>query len=167
MGNKQKGKRWPGENCPLRREFWIWTWHVRLVAATGGRLIKSPRFSSLSTNTNLTFYCNCSNAHFTISTPPSDCLLASTPLKVHIVNFENLWSKLNFFSSEKTTFRHYLAHIVWYWRAYSSCFSWWFFVNLGRWNIFLCLIFSLFKCLISVLVLQGASTRDFTIFDVD
>ena len=74
------GKRWPGENCPLRREFWIHAWHVRLVVATGGRLIKLPRFPGLSTNTNVTFYCNC----FTISTPPSDCLLASTPLKFHI-----------------------------------------------------------------------------------
>ena len=34
-------------------------------------------------------------------------------------------------------------------------------------NSFLMLIFSLFKCLLIVLVLQGASTRDFNIFDVD
>ena len=27
-----------------------------------GHLIKSPRFSGLSSNTNVTFYCNCSNA---------------------------------------------------------------------------------------------------------
>ena len=79
-----RGKQWPGENCPLRREFWIQTWHVRLVAATGGRLIKLSRFFGLSTNTNVTFYSNCSNAPFTISMSPSDCLLASTPLKVHI-----------------------------------------------------------------------------------
>ena len=59
-------------------------WHIRLVAATEGRLIKSPRFSDLSSNTNLTFYCNCSNVPFTISTSPSDCLLASAPLKAHI-----------------------------------------------------------------------------------
>ena len=53
-----------GENCPLRREFWIQTWHIHLVAATGGHLLKSPRFSGLSINTNVTVYCNCSNAHF-------------------------------------------------------------------------------------------------------
>ena len=46
-------------------------WHVRLLAETGGRLIKSPHFSGLSTNTNVTFYCNCSNVSFTISTPQS------------------------------------------------------------------------------------------------
>ena len=62
--SKKRGKRWPGENCPLWREFWIQTWHVRIVAATGGSLIKSPRFSGLSNNTNVTFYCNCSNAPF-------------------------------------------------------------------------------------------------------
>ena len=83
-GCKQRGKRWPGENCPLWREFWIQTWHVRLVAVTGGCLIKLLRFSGLSTNTNVTFYCNCPIAPFTISTPPSDCLLAYTHLKLHI-----------------------------------------------------------------------------------
>ena len=76
-------------------------------------------------------------------------------------------SKLNFFSSEKTTFRHSLALMVWYRRAYSSRFSLCFIVNLGRWILFLCLIFSLFKCLLIVLVLRGVSTRDFNIFDVD
>ena len=95
---KPRGKRWPGENCSLRREFWIQTWHVRLVAATGGRLIKSPPFLGLSTNTNVTFYCNCSNAPFTISTPPSDCLLASARLKVHMLplgeRYRPLWKPL-------------------------------------------------------------------------
>ena len=79
-------------------------WHVRLVAATGRRLIKSSRFFGFSTSTNVTFYCNCSNAPFTISTPPSDCLLASTTLKVHIAptpgsstaHFEYHYAKLSF-----------------------------------------------------------------------
>ena len=57
--SKQRGMRWPGENCPLWREFCIQTWHIHLVAATGGHLIKLPHFSGLSTNTNITFYCNC------------------------------------------------------------------------------------------------------------
>ena len=104
-GSKQRGKRWPEENCPLRREFWIQMWHVRLVAATGGRLIKPPRFPGLSTY--VTFYCNCSNAPFTISMPPSDCLLTSAPLKVHIApppgvgtaHFENHYFRLRDSSS--------------------------------------------------------------------
>ena len=66
-------------------------------------------------------------------------------------------SKLNFFSSEKTTFRHSLALMVWNLRAYSSRFYLCFKVNLGRWIIFLCLIFSLFKYLRIVLVLQEIS----------
>ena len=74
-------------------------------------------------------------------------------------------SKLNFFSSEKRTFHYSLAFIVWYWWAYFSCFSECFIV--GRWIIFLCLIILLFKCLLIVLVLQGASTRNFYVFDVD
>ena len=79
-----------------------------------------------------------------------------------------IWTvKSNFFSSEKTTFRHSWALMVWYWRAYSSRFSSSFIVNLGRWILFLCLIFPLLKCLLIVLVLQGVSTRDFNIFDVD
>ena len=56
-----------------------------------------------------------------------------------------------------------LALLVWYWRAYSSLFSLCFIVNQGRWIIFLCLIILFFKCLLIVLVLQGASTR-FSIF---
>ena len=57
--------------------------------------------------------------------------------------------------------------MAWYWRAYSSRFSLCFIVNLGRWILFFCLIFSLFKSLLIILVMQGASTRDFNIFDVD
>ena len=64
-------------------------------------------------------------------------------------------------------FRHSLALMVGYWRTYSSRFSLCFIVNLGRWILFLCLIFSLFKCFLFVLVLQGASTKDFNISDVD
>ena len=80
---------------------------------------------------------------------------------------EGVLSQMNFFSSEKTTFRHSFVLMVWYWRAYSRCFSLCFIVKLGRWILFLYSIFSLFKCLLIVLVLQGASTRDFNIFDVD
>ena len=76
-------------------------------------------------------------------------------------------SKLNFFSSEKITFRYSLALIVWYRQAYSSCFSLCFIVNLGWWILFLCLIFSLLKCFLIFLLSQGASIRDFIIFDVD
>ena len=74
--------------------------------------------------------------------------------------------KLNFFLSKKTTFCHSLALMVWYWWSYSSCFSLCFTVNLRWWILFLCLIFLLFKCLLIVPVLQGASTWDFNIFDV-
>ena len=76
-------------------------------------------------------------------------------------------SKLNFFSSEKTIFHHFLVLMVWYWWAYSSHFSFSFIVNFGWWILFLYLIFSLFKCLLIVLVLQGTSTRDFNIFYVE
>ena len=41
-----------------------------------------------------------------------------------------------------------------------------FIVNHGRF-FFLSLIFSLFKCLLIVLVLPRVSTRDFNIFDID
>ena len=75
-------------------------------------------------------------------------------------------SKLNFFAF-KTTFHHSLALRVWYRRAYPSHFTLCFIVNLGQWILFLCLIFSLFKCLLIVLVLKGVFTRDFNIFDVD
>ena len=60
-------------------------------------------------------------------------------------------SKLNFFLFEKTNFRYSLALMVWYWRAYSSRLSLCVIVNLGQWILFL--IFSLFKCLLIVLVL--------------
>ena len=89
-------------------------WHVRLVAATEGHLIKSPCFSGLSTNT--TFCCNCSNAPFTISTPPSDCLLASAPLKVYTAHFENHYSKVSDYIFE--------IHQLWQSgvsRVYSNC----------------------------------------------
>ena len=67
----------------------------------------------------------------------------------------------------KTTLHYSLALLVWYWPAYSSRFSLWFILNLGRWVLFLCLSFSLFKCLLIVLVLHGPYIRDFYIFDVD
>ena len=76
-------------------------------------------------------------------------------------------SKLNFLSSEKTTFRHSLALVIWNWWTYSYRFSLCFIVNIRQWILFLCFMFSLFKCLLIVLVLQGASIRDFKIFDVD
>ena len=40
-------------------------------------------------------------------------------------------SELDLFSSEKTTYRHSLSLMVWYWRAYSSRFSLCFLVHLG------------------------------------
>ena len=63
---------------------------------------------------------------------------------------------------------HYILPLmVWYWWAYSSRFSLCFIVNFGRRILFLRLIFSLFKCLLIVLVLQGESTRYFNIFYVN
>ena len=90
------------------------------------------------------------------------CVLLSNSLLVCQYFWKpSRWSKLNFFSSEKTTFCHSLALMVWYWWSYFSHSSLCFIVNLKRWILFLCLFFSLFKCLLIVLVLQGASTRDF------
>ena len=73
------------------------------------------------------------------------------------VRLKAIWTiNTEFFSSE-----------VRYRRANSSRFSLCFIVKLWRWIIFLCLIFSLFKCILIVLVLQGACSIYFNIFDVD
>ena len=82
--------------------------------------------------------------------------------------WEPSWSsELNFISSEQINVRHSLAHMVWYWLSYSSCFSLCFIIKLGLGIIFLDLIISLFKWLQIVLVWKGSSTRGFNIFDVE
>ena len=108
----------------------------------GGRLIKSPRFSGLSTNTNVTFYCNCSNAPFTISTPLSDCLLASTPLKVHISpggRCRPLWKPLIY---SITTFI-ILPLLIYNLLLYYFCLSDFFIFHIA-FIILICLLYSFF-----------------------
>ena len=58
-----------------------------------GRLIKSPRFSGLSTNTNVTFFCNCSNTSSQFQRPSESSYRPPPTPEGSTAHFENHYSK--------------------------------------------------------------------------